>query len=884
MDKIDRRLSLPATLFLDHETPKNRRHTLLPSKSIIKKGNASGRRVSFANEVTVHNFRKFSRKRKRSSLSGPVKTFKKNDNTPISLPDNEAERYNNGPDAENDNSTQTMEMSIELANQIQEQQEFSIQNITDVEEIVDQEEDDDGEKIDEVRDLFEEFDNDDEESQMELTEPIQKDSDKKRIIETAEDESDGEMELTEAITVPIVARIENEEVDMEFTEAVSIPIAGAKNSIKDDKFRVIEDEKSITDTGNKKDGNYSDYDDEKLNAHDIQNNKGSPDLASIHKTPTVSDSLHGNIHNPVNYEFEDESKMEVTEPVQKIHENITLSQSNLAISESNNIQIFTNTRISPKHKVKNVTTHVASELNSCSNGLSTVTEISEPRSDITVTQNTDSTNENIMTDNFSTPLRTRRLPNSTPHPKDKFVINAINFDETNINTSSDFEASALGVEIVPLAEVSLFGNDNLESADLEDESYINVSIDSFLKDIGVQFFDNIGPSEREVSEVLNFELYDQNIIFPNNDSPTNSKKQTLMDYIEASNNILYFHYLTHLITQYKSSIRSISTMVSNFSHDVEESNLATMRQYYKQVMDIQMDFRTNYQSIANFTRKQAQCENVSFENGLLEQLIASYENDQMKLSEELQRAVEWRKTVLLERQHMIEEKLELAKGADLLQGLKGEWKGLDLGEWKDSNQKVNELRSSNHKLEESVADLNDKVEELESVYENKLKEQKSLEEEIEQLSNKLFELRSPVNDELEKLERKFNDMQNNSNITLHSIESLEFTVDDCFIIKLPSLDIKWLNIDHFSPFCPLLDEFQMFIKSKYIGFHPHQILVGINDHWKKWKEAWVKLMNVYLEDSYKISFNPLKLTNGKITYQGELSELINGEDLIISKE
>lgn len=209
------------------------------------------------------------------------------------------------------------------------------------------------------------------------------------------------------------------------------------------------------------------------------------------------------------------------------------------------------------------------------------------------------------------------------------------------------ETSLIATEMVPLAEITTdsFGSDNYDSQD-----------DSQIDD--------------------------------------RSTKSNLLDYIEAANNIPQYHYLIHLITQYRTSIANIRTIVSDFSQHVLENNPMSIREYYEQTEELKVDLKINYQAIANFARKQAKNENMKFLVNLLKQLIESYEKLNAECETELAKAMEWRRGLLLERQNMIACQVETGKKISMLIQKKEMWGNTDKNKWKEVQKKTKD-RSSN---------------------------------------------------------------------------------------------------------------------------------------------------------------------------------------------
>lgn len=885
--RINRRMSLPVSgkktvlhsTLENSETPvllpSNRRHTLMPLRSILKaKGTdvtiTGNRRVSFAGQVSVHKFQTSSSPRKKPKSSSPSvpsklsihEYMKKRGTVSVNVQDlinemndepmSEAERekqtkidkeiaelhamkYQNNDEIHEDNSTQTMEMSVELTNQIKEQQKAVLQQAGDNNDD-NYLSDHNNEESDSFRELFEDFEQDEENNEkekpdiqgesMDLTNALQpipileSPEIERAILELNETTT---MDLTEPIkqsmssTTPIISTTEDIDMqDMEMTQPID---KCNMNELEiDDRTETMELTRRVTAKETLEDDVIEEIDP----AFEIDDQTQTMNLTQIAHIPQTTPQT-----------IMDESAMDLTIPLQH-----AALEDQPPVSSSDEVE--TDITFNPVP-------------------LSTVAEMSEPASIIEST-----TNDTILSEKeiVSTPPPTTMPKNDT---------------QNNINVNSSVGEISFVTEMVPLADVSdtsLVQLDNFESADIleDDDNYLNVTLDTFLRDINVQFYESIGPSDREIQETMNIIINDSNIPA---DSPTTSsslstsstplkpqsvvtedRRQTLLDYIDATNNILYYHYLNHIINQYRSSIGTISNMVNKFSDDVEESNLLTMREYYNQNIELKSDLRTNYQAIASFTRKQSQNENMQFISGLLEQLITSYEKARGDLSIELENAIDWRKDVLVQRQQMIEKKMDLSKIVERLLKVKNEWSIMDIPRWKDTNERIKVVSRENKLLEGEIKSLTEKKEQdginLQELTDEKVK----LVKEVNGLNEQLKSMKMPIDIELTQLTNQLKELEIKSGIRLISESPLEFIVNDDLKVAFYEADnekdghskkvnIHILRVHHFKPFDQLAE---LFIK-KFVegnnGMESFTLVKLLKANWHKFKQLWKDLATIY---------------------------------------
>lgn len=877
---MGRRLSLPASVHAKGAMPRapqtpepardwsdRRRHTLMPLRSSMKTIGVDrnlDRRVSFAGQVSVHKFQinTSPRRKPRSSLGANGKLSiheymqKQNslNNTVDSgetlddkqqridreIADIHAMKYQEF-EIDEDNSTQTMEMSIELTNQIREQQKIRDDN---GEEVIKEDENaadnemgvndagDEGSDIeghDSFRSLFEDLENEDDnnydtnersegEITMEFTQPVP--PVKESITTTLDANKSTSIPLAGPIATELQQLHQNKpglqtlsledttNNDMEITEKILAPI------VSNTEDPMIDDVTEIMDLTDKVSNQTGVVDD---SAIEIDDQTQTMNLTQVFRTQLI-DTAAKSTQNGT-----DEPTMELTEPGRII------SDSTMNINDGN------------------------------ADVLSTVMEQSEPAT---------------MDESITPPTPPKDTPNE------------------NDTGNSSLNDMSFGTEMVPLAEVSVDieeqDNANFESADIleDDDNYINVTLETFLRDINVQFYESIGPSEKEIEDTINLgkSIGDGSSESPNQTSvgsfsssssnavtpirPTNTtdaddtpdlggggsatddtqRRQTLLDYIDSANNELFYHYLSHIINQYRSSIGTISNMVTKFSHDVSESNLLTMREYYNQESDVKMDLRTNYQSLASFTRKKSQNENLLFISGLIEQLIESYSKSKEELVTELENAMEWRKNVLMERQQMIETKLELSKIVEKLLKVKNEWSVLDIPKWKEISQQIKTVSQENLQLELQIKDLIDS----QAVKQDQLNElqieRNSLNKEVTELQGKLKTAKLPIDLELSQLSEKLRKIEIETGVRMINEDPLHLIVKGDLKVLFSlndGIEIEILRLHHFKPYEDLVNIFIHNFQEQNQQLDKFEFIKELKNEWYSFKQIWKELAMIY---------------------------------------
>lgn len=940
----NKRFSLPITAgVLEDDTSKNelpiRRYTLMPVRSILKAVSdnknvnlteemisKSKRRVSFAPEVTLHKINYFKnddrRQKRRSSLTGntanqqnsfsklstsqfigkvyqvPESTNIKENKEITEEAETEIDKLQKSPTTDafiidEDCTTQTMEMSLELTQQILKQQD----------EIKNQNKDVTCEPVvtntNSLSDIFDDIENEisDNNSFDPATTDPKETKEKKNI---SENDSELDMEFTQTIahaqdshTEENTASNITSEISMEMTQ----PVISTEKIAKE--YEIMDSE---------------------LRIHE----PNVPIQANIQLDEDSSNQLMEltdfNTKNNENLEHMSFSQMELTEPIttHSVKSQDSSDNETMELTQSiDNIRPAAETSIYDEKlsTVMELTEPISSEsgnqalTNTGNNAGNDIERNSESNTD----SNTENNTGNIVHTEDASRLRTDQ---NQEHNED--LINAETNETSTMyyqnNSGSETESSFIGTEMIPLAEITGDFTNNNEEYDSDnifgDDSHINVPLDTFLHDVNVQFFDNIGPSESEIDNTLafNFDI-DVNsssspgtsissTSTPSSNQSASSKHANLIEYIDACTNIPYYSYLVHLINQYQTSIQSISTMVNTFSNDVLESNPTAIREFYQQSEQVKNDLCTNYQAIASFTRKQSKCQNLRFLSGLLEQLITSYERTNQNLDSDLSVALEWRRNILIERQKMIEKKVELDQYIQKLNNLKDNWNAVNIDKIRSANKDLKRNRKERIEKNKMISDISESVNTLANVLSEKESKKKQLMKEIEELKINLKKYIVPKTDDFESLKNEFAKLEKSTSVklinkmptTILILNKLKvvFTRNEKSNNFFINLDVQ--NRDHFAPFTRLIDIFLKKYTTQTSGLKISSFIKYIRDEWVKFIDTWKDLCIIYYtssgeaeNDFFKFKFKFSKADNkiyDNVIIEGAFKDLLEDEKQI----
>lgn len=907
------------------EVPANRRHTLVPSRSILKVSidgsntisimptsiTREKRRVSFAPEVTLHkiNYSRANegkRHKKRNSLDSQQKdtaVTKLSTSQYIgkvystldskSMTTEEAglrNRTGNSAISPLDNiedpkpfiineDTQTMEMSLELTQQILKQQEqMKEQNSVIVSEV-----DNLNSTQHSLRDLFDEVESElqndanqqkhSEEVDMEITDTIQnifannhsnKDS-STLAQESQENDSAANLEATEN------SRKKHDQGANSEDKLTEPPIIQPENN-------------SITGEEAKKTLEENDTHFMEL-TQPIENDNATMELTEIVKNSNQNVEFVPLIEN-------DQQTMEMTQPiVNDLDINIPITndfglqiENNESLKKQLNTENDANLEINSEVKeVTEMAKYVIKESNTgysnianSENNLSTVIEVSEPPTSSNRSEELTNEIERSLNNEDKSQLAKDDENGSASNADTEFKpyeseTNDESMDmEDTVNSSvnenketSELEVSLVETEMVPLAEVTGDFTDYINETDSENsfanDSHVNIPLDIFLNDVNVQFFDNIGPTDNEIDSTLLLTASTNNSPTSYSSNSTSStpssiskSKSNLLDYIDACTNIPFYHYIMHLINQYRSSIKSISTMVNTFSNDLLESNPTAIREYYQQIDDVRNDLRTNYQAIATFTRKQSKSQNTRFVASLLEQLSMSYERSNEILEKELAAAIEWRRNILIERQKMIEKKMKLDEYNLKLNSLKDNWSSVNIEKIRKANKKLETYKEQNRLAREKVSDISKLITSRKASVKEKMLKKDQLLKDIKELRDKLKKCTVPSQQKLEEVKMQLHQLEKDKAIRL--LDTKNMTILICEILEVNfsllsdntykvTIAIKDLSL--FDPFFSLATA----LISKYENMAKNIKIIDyiklLKASWEEFVEIWKEFLKVY---------------------------------------
>lgn len=386
-----------------------------------------------------------------------------------------------------------------------------------------------------------------------------------------------------------------------------------------------------------------------------------------------------------------------------------------------------------------------------------------------------------------------------------------------LSQGTDSETDMSMTEIVPLAEVSVFSGEETQE---EDDDYENVTLNQFLKEVDVQFFDAIGPSDREL------------VVDDFNQSYTAS----LMDYVKAVNSIPEFQYFEHLIGQYQNSIKNIRGIVLDFENSVKENNPTSIREYYEQAEELQRDLKIDYQALAGYARQQAKNENLQYLSHLLDQLKKSYEHLRNVLDVQLVKAIEIDKAVMTRQQELIVKKEELKRQVEGLQQKKHSTSEEERAKCKEVRNAIDRQKSQKADLEKEVELLQEQVVESASAEQTQNEQDNKLQAEIDSLQARLNGLRSPTEGEIEVLQKKFADEEKRSRIKLVSLDENELTVCVMNAVEVHvDMNTSAREVEvhsQYSEFEPLIQEMQNYYQNmQYDSLKEY--LLEVRNSWTK---------------------------------------------------
>ncbi|KAH3664030.1 hypothetical protein OGAPHI_004744 [Ogataea philodendri] len=321
---------------------------------------------------------------------------------------------------------------------------------------------------------------------------------------------------------------------------------------------------------------------------------------------------------------------------------------------------------------------------------------------------------------------------------------------TSVDTSA-VDESIIIAEKVPLAEVTMDSENDDDEAnyDDEDDDYVHVTLPQFLNQVQVQFYDHIGPSERELTV-----------------TSEGSGSQGLHKYVDAVTEFPNFDYFYHLIAQRKSGIDRSQKTIKDFTEGVVNNNPTSVREFYESNDEVQKDLKVNYQALASLARSIAEHGNLVFMTSSLEGLLKSYENRKMSVNSQFADMEDIREAFSEEHQKCVKRRAELSKTLALLQDKQKNLANVDTNRLEELKVQLEAAQARNAALKERKEVLDREISEeganLKVVSSTLLETT----EEDRKLKEELAAIRLPSETELERLHQQFSSIQQSVGLKL----------------------------------------------------------------------------------------------------------------------
>ncbi|GMG31457.1 unnamed protein product [Ambrosiozyma monospora] len=352
--------------------------------------------------------------------------------------------------------------------------------------------------------------------------------------------------------------------------------------------------------------------------------------------------------------------------------------------------------------------------------------------------------------------------------------------DVSLNSSYVVESN-VSTEMIPLAEVTINevgGGDDYDDDededdfDDEDDDYVNVSLQTFLNNINVEFFYSLGATETK----LRVDKYHTN----NNPS--------VMDFITAVNSIPDYNYLVHLINQYKSNIAEIRSDVSNFESEVEENNPKWIREYFEQNDDIRKELNIKFQTMSFYAKKQAENENLNFLSNLKGQLVQTHQARKLEVD------AEFKRVALDRKQHLLKNKETLAKIDEIKQKLgklsvhKTDFDSVDRGKLEFMKSQLVKLSQKNKELKLKINEKQAEVDKIQDAINTKTQQVGTLNDDIKQLDHEIQRVKLPGVEDIRQLRDKLTALETQLNLKITQLDSKIFKLCICNEIEI-SIDL-----------------------------------------------------------------------------------------------
>ncbi|ODV86763.1 hypothetical protein CANARDRAFT_27160 [[Candida] arabinofermentans NRRL YB-2248] len=346
--------------------------------------------------------------------------------------------------------------------------------------------------------------------------------------------------------------------------------------------------------------------------------------------------------------------------------------------------------------------------------------------------------------------------------------------------SSYVDESVIVSEKIPLADVTMDSiGSGEESYSDDDYDYSQLPVSEFLEQVHVQFYDNIGPFERE-------------FILPSGSIPTVVEKTAdFLKYVEANTQRPYFSYLSHLINQYKGSLHDRRSCIEAHEKMILDGN-QSIREYLDSDDSMKPKLKNGYQTLATFARQKATQENLKFLNTNISQLKSEYERDHEVLEADINETTEIKIHLLKAREKLLAEKLDLKKRIAVL---KHHCKAFDVADQSKLDvltDKLNSYNATRTKLLNVREATMEHSDSHSAMLISKITQKSKLLEHIATLDSDIARHKVPTTNDIIQLKNEFAELQKMKGLKLVSLTDKKLEVLVMNVIRL-SLDMETLE-------------------------------------------------------------------------------------------
>ncbi|KAK6466048.1 Spc7 kinetochore protein-domain-containing protein [Scheffersomyces coipomensis] len=327
---------------------------------------------------------------------------------------------------------------------------------------------------------------------------------------------------------------------------------------------------------------------------------------------------------------------------------------------------------------------------------------------------------------------------------------------------------------IPLAEVS-----TIEDVSNTDENYEDVTLSTFLEDIGVKFYDDL---DIDVNSMERLSI----------SSTTDLTDNTLEDYIKALPKLELLALYQFSCDELSNNIRDGRKMYSEYSKTIQVNNPVLFKEYYASDDDDKSLMNVRLQLIKDHTRFQSKKTWYDWRTQLTNNLIIELDNkrdqliqDQEKIKSDIQKLDE---SYNLAKEILITAKQKLQS----LRSIQGQISSISVDELQkfksdliSSKMTLQELKASSDSKEQALTALKEKISDInESI--RTLQLDISVDEKII-TKNRKYEV-----NEIDILKQKFSFVQKLSKLKYLGLEEseLSYEFDELIICKFNFKDIS----------------------------------------------------------------------------------------------